>query len=73
MFYDVGQGQGWQRNIIMDGSPHLPANIRPWYGDSRAHWEGNTLVIDVTNLSPNPDYQGSRENLHLIERWTRGP
>jgi hypothetical protein len=74
MFYDVGMGQGWQRNIVMDGSPHLPANIRQWYGDSRGHWEGNTLVIDVTNLSPKTDYQGSRENLHLIERWTRtGP
>jgi hypothetical protein len=74
MFYDVGQGQGWQRNIVMDGSPHLPANIRQWYGDSRGHWEGNTLVIDVTNFSPKTDFQGSRESLHLIERWTRtGP
>jgi hypothetical protein len=71
IFYDVGQGQGWQRNIVMNGSPHLPANIRQWYGDSRGHWEGNTLVIDVTNFSPKTDYQGSRENLHLIERWTR--
>src|SRR6516162_8299787 len=74
MFYDVGQGQGWQRNIVMDGSSHLPANIRQWFGDSRGHWEGNTLVIDVTNFSPKTDFQGSRENLHLIERWTRtGP
>ena len=74
MFYDVGQGQGWQRNIVMNGSPHLPASIRQWYGDSRGHWEGDTLVIDVTNFSPKTDYQGSRENLHLIERWTRtGP
>src|SRR5579864_1396574 len=74
MFYDVGQGQGWQRNIVMNGSPHLPAGIRQWYGDSRGHWEGNTLVIDVTNFSPKTDYQGSRENLHLLERWTRtGP
>jgi len=74
IFYDVGQGQGWQRNIVMDGRPHLPANIRQWYGDSRGHWEGNTLVIDVTNFSPKTDYQGSRENLHLVERWTRtGP
>jgi hypothetical protein len=72
--YDVGQGQGWQRSIVMNGSPHLPANIRQWYGDSRGHWEGNSLVIDVTNFSPKTDYRGSRENLHLIERWTRtGP
>src|SRR5215831_16983196 len=71
IFYDVGQGQGWQRNIVMNGSPHLPASIRQWYGDSRGHWEGNTLVIDVTNFSPKTDYQGSRDNLHLIERWTR--
>ena len=71
IFYDVGQGQGWQRNIVMNGSPHLPATIRQWYGDSRGHWEGNTLVIDVTNFSPKTDFQGSRENLHLVERWTR--
>jgi hypothetical protein len=71
IFYDVGQGQGWQRNIVMNGSAHLPANIRQWYGDSRGHWEGNTLVIDVTNFSPKTDYQGSRESLHLVERWTR--
>jgi hypothetical protein len=74
IFYDVGQGQGWQRNVVMDGSPHLPSNIRQWYGDSRGHWEGNTLVIDVTNFSPKADFQGARENLHLVERWTRtGP
>jgi hypothetical protein len=71
IFYDVGQGQGWQRNIVMNGSPHLPANIRQWYGDSRGNWEGNTLVIDVTNFSPKTDFQGSREKLHLVERWTR--
>jgi hypothetical protein len=71
MFYDVGQGQGWQRNIVMDGSPHLPASIRQWYGDSRGHWEGNTLVVDVTNFSSKTDFQGSRENLHVLERWTR--
>jgi hypothetical protein len=74
MFYDVNQGQGWQRNIVMNGSPHLPAQIRQWFGDSRGHWEGDTLVIDVTNFSPKTDVFGSRENLHLVERWTRiGP
>ena len=74
MFYDVGQGQGWQRNIVMDGSAHLPASVRQWFGDSRGHWEGDTLVVDVTNFSPKTDYQGARENLHLVERWKRtGP
>jgi hypothetical protein len=74
IFYDVGQGQGWQRNIVMDGRPHLPASIRQWYGDSRGRWDGNTLVIDVTNFSPKTDFQGARENLRLVERWTRaGP
>ena len=74
MFYDLNQGQGWQRNIVMNGGPHLPATIRQWFGDSRGHWEGNTLVIDVTNFSPKTDFLGSRENLHLVERWTRtGP
>jgi hypothetical protein len=74
IFYDVGQGQGWQRNIVMDGSAHLPADIRQWYGDSRGHWEGDTLVIDVTNFSPKTDFQGARENLHVVERWRRaGP
>ena len=74
MFYDVWQGHGYQRNIVMDGSPHLPAAIRQWFGDSRGHWEGNTLVIDVTNFSPKVYFAGSRENLHFVERWTRtGP
>jgi hypothetical protein len=74
MFYDVGQGQGWQRNIVMNGGPHLPASVRQWFGDSRGHWEGDTLVVDVTNFSSKTDYQGARENLHLVERWRRtGP
>jgi hypothetical protein len=74
IFYDVSQGQGWQRNIVMDGGPHLPAGIRQWYGDSRGRWEGDALVIDVTNFGSKTDFQGSREDLHLVERWTRtGP
>jgi hypothetical protein len=74
IFYDTGQGQGWHRTIPVDGSPHLPASIRLWWGDSRGHWEGNTLVIDVTNFSAKTNFRGSNENLHLIERWTRtGP
>jgi hypothetical protein len=71
IFYDVGQGQGWQRVIILDQVPHLSASVRQRFGDSRGHWEGNTLVVDVTNFSPKSDFQGARENLHLVERWTR--
>ena len=71
IFYDTGQGQGWQRVIPVTARPHLPPNIRQWWGDSRGRWEGNTLVVDVTNFTPKTDYQGSRENLHLVERWTR--
>ena len=53
------------------GRAHLPSDLRQWWGDSRGHWEGNTLVVDVTNFTPKTDFQGSRENLHLVERWTR--
>jgi hypothetical protein len=71
IFYDTGQGQGWQRNIPVTNAPHLPGHVRQWWGDSRARWEGSTLVVDVTNFSPKADYQGARENLHLVERWRR--
>ncbi len=71
IFYDTGQGQGWQRIIPVTDRPHLPSDVRQWWGDSRGRWEGDTLVVDVTNFSPKTDYQGSRENLHLVERWTR--
>ena len=74
IFYDVGQGQGWQRIIPVGNSSHLPSHIRQRFGDSRGRWEGETLVVDVTNFSPKSDFMGSRENRHLVERWTRtGP
>ena len=71
IFYDTGQGQGWQRVIPITDRPHLPSNVRQWWGDSRGRWEGDTLVVDVTNFSSKTDFQGSRENLHLVERWIR--
>jgi hypothetical protein len=62
------------RVIPLDGRPHLDSHIRVWNGDSRGHWEGDTLVIDTTNFSPKSDFMGSHENLHLTERLTRvGP
>jgi len=59
------------RRIPIDGSPHLPASVRQWMGDSRGHWEGDTLVIDTTNFNDKASYRGSDRNLHLIERLTR--
>ncbi len=71
IFYDMGPGQGGSRNIPITTAPHVPATVRQWWGDSRGRWEGDTLVVDVTNFSPKSDFQGAHENLHLVERWTR--
>jgi len=71
IFYDTGQGQGWQRVIPVDAGPHLPSSIQLRFGDSRGRWEGDTLVVDVTNFSPKFNYLESRENRHLVEHWTR--
>ena len=59
------------RMIPVDNSPHLSSTIRQWNGDSRGHWEGDTLVVDTTNFSPNSYFMGSTGNLHLVERFTR--
>jgi len=58
------------RIIPLDGRPHLPSNVRHWLGDSRGRWEGNTLVVETTNLHPQREWRGSAGNLHLIERFT---
>ena len=52
---------------------HLPSDMRPYLGDSRGHWEGDTLVVDVTNFNPKDDYRGSGAGLHLTERFRRTP
>jgi len=60
------------RIIPLDRSPHLPDNIRLWDGDSRGHWEGNTLVVDWTNFDPRQEFQGAMQgNVHVTERLTR--
>ena len=59
------------RIIPLDGRPHFPPGIRTWNGDSRGHWEGETLVADTTNFSTKSNFMGSAENLHLVERFTR--
>ena len=59
------------RVIPVDGSAHLPSHIRLWLGDSRGHWEGNTLVVDTTNFNGEVHFRGGDRNLHVVERFTR--
>jgi hypothetical protein len=59
------------RVIPLDGRPHLPQSVRQWNGDSRGRWEGNTLVVDTTNFSPQSNFMGAAGNLRVIERFTR--
>ena len=68
--YDTGQGQGFQRIINLSGS-HPPTQVRLRHGDSRGHWEGQTLVIETTNFSPKFPFRGAAENRRLVERYTR--
>jgi hypothetical protein len=69
------------RFIPLDGRPHVPTGIRLWNGDSRGHWDGNTLVVDITNyndkgnVATNVATQRIRalpqsESLHVVERFT---
>ncbi len=67
------------RIVPLDGSPHLPPQIRQWTGDSRGHWEGDTLVVDTTNFKFNNQSRFgvgyldgmTDENLHVVERFRR--
>jgi hypothetical protein len=59
------------RVIPLDGRPHAPRSVRFWLGDSRGRWEGDTLVVDTTNFSDKTNFRGSRENLHVVERFSR--
>jgi hypothetical protein len=69
------------RIIPLDGRPHLPSSIRLLNGDSRAHWEGETLVVDTTNFTNKTNFRGAPRStrqdifasdaLHVVERFTR--
>ena len=62
------------RVIPLDGRPHVGPNLKLWMGDSRGHWEGNTLVVDVTNLNAKSrlsivgDFFSDKA--HIVERLT---
>jgi hypothetical protein len=90
--YQILQGRGYvailyemiheARVIPIDARPHIGSSIRTWNGDSRGRWEGNTLIVDITNynnkgsVATNVATQRVRaipqsEDLHVVERFTR--
>jgi hypothetical protein len=80
--YDIVQAPGFvviryemvheARVIPLDGSPHLPASMRSYMGDARGHWDGDTLVVETTNIRDEIAYRGSNAaTLKIVERFTR--
>jgi len=64
------------RSIWIDGRPHLPATVTAWLGDSRGHFEGDTLVVETTNFHPDATFRFPVDiaSLRIIERFRRiGP
>ena len=59
------------RIIPLDGRDHVPEDIRLWKGDSRGHWDGDTLVVRTKNYSDQTNFRGSGKNMILEERFTR--
>jgi len=59
------------RLIPLTTRPHADSRIRGYMGDSRGHWEGDTLVIDTTNFIGVNNFYGADKNMHLIERLKR--
>ena len=57
--------------VVRIGGQHLPPTVRRWMGDSVGRWEGDTLVIDTTNFTDKTQFQGSSDQLHVVERITR--
>jgi hypothetical protein len=87
MNFLITQGPGWvailsemiheTRIIPLDGRPALPSNVTQWLGDSRGHWEGDTLVVETTNFDPRmhglwqeTNWYGTA-NTRLVERYRR--
>jgi hypothetical protein len=79
--YQIAQGPGYVMIVIeaghevrvipTDGRPHPPSSVRQWLGDSKGHWEGNTLVVETTNFNDKVAFRGASENMKVTERFTR--
>jgi hypothetical protein len=60
------------RVISLDGRPHVSSKLRSYFGDSRGHWEGDTLVVDVTNFPTSIiNYRGATADMRVTERFRR--
>ena len=57
------------RIIRIGSGPRLPADIRPWFGDSWGHWEGDVLVVETSNIHPLQPY--SSPEMRVTERFSR--
>ncbi|HEY3951437.1 hypothetical protein [Phenylobacterium sp.] len=57
--------------IIRLNAPHRTDGVRPWMGDSVGHYEGNTLVVETTNIPQAQNFMGSWKNLKVTEWFTR--
>jgi hypothetical protein len=57
--------------VVRIGGTHRTDGVRPWMGDSIGHWEGNTLVVETTNIPQMQAYNGAWKNLKVTERFTR--
>ena len=59
------------RLIPLDGRPHLTSSVPQLFGDARARWEGDTLVVETSNFGDQVNFRGSTDGLNLTERFTR--
>jgi len=57
------------RVIPLDGRPHLPGTLDSYMGDARGHWEGDTLVVETTNVREKSAYGGASDHIKITERF----
>ena len=59
------------RIVPLDGRPRIADAVRQWMGDPRGRWDGDTLVVETTRFNGKAAYQGSSDDLQVVERFTR--
>jgi hypothetical protein len=80
-YFEITQGPGVTalrsemihdvRIFSVDNTPHISSVIRQYHGDSRAHWDGDTLVVDTTNYMANATRVGATDRLRTTEKFRR--